>query len=93
VAEVVAAVGDGVRVHGDDVKVLLHSWPDVTLGALPFLIDELRMAGAEFVTLDELPPWWGDGRGATGAEQGSRGDDRRRSPGDDDGADDWKRQR
>ena len=93
VAEVVAAVGDGVRAHGDDVKVLLHSWPDVTLGALPFLIDELRTAGAEFVTLDELPSWWGDGRGVTGAEQGSGGDDRRRSPGDDDGADDWKRQR
>lgn len=35
-------------------RVLLHSWPDVTLAALPLLIDALRAEGAEFVTVDRL---------------------------------------
>jgi peptidoglycan-N-acetylglucosamine deacetylase len=35
-------------------RVLLHSWPDVTLAALPLLIHDLRAEGAEFVTVDQL---------------------------------------
>ena len=35
-------------------RVLLHSWPDVTLAALPPLISALRAEGAEFVTVDLL---------------------------------------
>ena len=52
--EIVAAVVKGCREHGDDVRVLLHSWPDATLGALPLIIEDLRAAGARFVTVDEL---------------------------------------
>ena len=35
-------------------RVLLHSWPDVTLAALPLLIAALRAEDAEFVTVDLL---------------------------------------
>ena len=51
--EVVAAVVAGCR-ERDGVRVLLHSWPDVTIGALPRIIEDLRADGAEFVTVDEL---------------------------------------
>jgi len=83
VEEVVGAVVDGVQAYGDAAKVLLHSWPDVTAGALPLLVEDLRAVGAEFVTVAELPPWWAGGR--PGDTSGS-------SPGDDDG-DDWRRER
>ena len=35
--------------------VLMHSWPSVTLRALPSLIDQLRLVGATFVGVDEMP--------------------------------------
>ena len=47
--EIVAAVVSGCGEHRDDVRVLLHSWPDATIGALPLIIEDLRAAGAEFV--------------------------------------------
>jgi peptidoglycan/xylan/chitin deacetylase (PgdA/CDA1 family) len=53
--EIVATVVAGCRECAGDVRVLLHSWPDATLGALPLIIDELRAAGAQFVTVDDLP--------------------------------------
>ena len=53
VDEVVAAVVAGCRGR-DLARVLLHSWPDVTVGALPRIIEDLRAEGAEFVTVDEL---------------------------------------
>jgi peptidoglycan-N-acetylglucosamine deacetylase len=34
--------------------VLMHGWPAVTAQALPQLLDELRSAGAEFTTVDEV---------------------------------------
>jgi peptidoglycan/xylan/chitin deacetylase (PgdA/CDA1 family) len=52
--DIVAAVVSGCRERGDDVRVLLHSWPDATLGALPLIIEDLRAAGVRFVTVDEL---------------------------------------
>jgi len=55
VDEVVTAVIDGCREHGDDARVLLHSWPDVTVAALPLIVERLRAAGATFVTVAELP--------------------------------------
>jgi peptidoglycan/xylan/chitin deacetylase (PgdA/CDA1 family) len=51
--EVVAAVVSGCRERAA-ARVLLHSWPDVTIDALPLLIESLRAEGAEFVTVDEL---------------------------------------
>ena len=50
-----AAIVDGVINHGDGAVVLLHTWPDRTLGALPAIIARLRAAGATFVRLDDLP--------------------------------------
>ncbi len=52
--EVVAAVLGGCRDGGAEVRVLLHSWPDVTLAALHLVIGGLRAAGAQLVRLDEL---------------------------------------
>ena len=43
--EIVAAVVAGCREGAGDVRVLLHSWPDATLGALPLIIEDLRAAG------------------------------------------------
>jgi peptidoglycan-N-acetylglucosamine deacetylase len=66
VDEVVEAVLDGCRAvsardagpdgEGRGVIVLMHSWPDVSLAALPLVIEDLRAAGATFVTVDELEP-------------------------------------
>lgn len=42
----------GVEAHGDDIVVLLHSWPDATAESLPRILDELTEMGAEFVTID-----------------------------------------
>ena len=52
--EVVEAVVIGCRERGDALTiVLMHSWPDVTLGALPLFIEDLRAEGATFVRLDQ----------------------------------------
>jgi hypothetical protein len=51
---VVETIVSGCVVHGDGARVLLHSWPDVTAGALPRILAELRAAGAELVGVDEL---------------------------------------
>jgi peptidoglycan-N-acetylglucosamine deacetylase len=50
-----ADVVDGVLAHGDGAVVLLHTWPDRTLEALPGVVRRLREAGAQFVTVDALP--------------------------------------
>jgi len=42
--------GSGVRI------ALVHSWPDQTAAALPMMLDRLRRAGTEFVTVDRLAP-------------------------------------
>jgi len=41
--------------RGDGAVVLLHTWPEPTLEALPGLVARLRDAGAVLVTVDELP--------------------------------------
>jgi peptidoglycan-N-acetylmuramic acid deacetylase len=39
-----------------DVAIVdLHSWPQVTIEAMPSLIDRIADTGAEFVTVDEVP--------------------------------------
>lgn len=40
--------------HGDGAVLLLHTWPRATVDALPIIIEELRRAGASFVTVDQL---------------------------------------
>ena len=52
--ELVATVVAGCGACGDGARVLLHSWPDVTVTALPRIITRLREAGAELVCLDDL---------------------------------------
>lgn len=52
--ELVAAVIDGCMSFGDGAIVLMHSWPDVTVAALPQVIEGLRESGAELVRLDEV---------------------------------------
>ena len=52
--ELVAAVIDGCMSFGDGAIVLMHSWPDVTVAALPQVIEGLRESGAELVRLDAL---------------------------------------
>ncbi len=53
-AELIEPVVDSVTSFGDGAIVLLHSWPDATLEAMPELVSRLRAAGAEPVRLDEL---------------------------------------
>jgi peptidoglycan/xylan/chitin deacetylase (PgdA/CDA1 family) len=40
--------------HGDGALVLLHTWPEPTLEALPGLVARLRDEGARFVRIDQL---------------------------------------
>lgn len=47
VADQIGSAGGGI--------VLMHSWPSVTVRALPRLIDQLRIIGATFVGVDDLP--------------------------------------
>ena len=42
--------------HGDGAILLSHTWPLHTHAALAGTIRRLREAGAEFVTVDRLPP-------------------------------------
>lgn len=44
----------GCGACGDGARVLLHSWPDVTVTALPRIIARLRDARAELVCLEDL---------------------------------------
>ena len=54
----------GAAAHGDGAVVLLHAWPDRTLGAVPGIVARLRDAGANLArihALDRLPttgPRW-----------------------------------
>lgn len=41
--------------HGDGTVILLHTWPEPTVDALPGLVERLRAAGATLVTIDRLP--------------------------------------
>jgi peptidoglycan/xylan/chitin deacetylase (PgdA/CDA1 family) len=52
--DVIRTVVDGVLEHGDGAVVLLHTWPDQTLAAIPEIVTRLRDSGATFVGLDEL---------------------------------------
>ena len=52
--QVEEAIVSGVLAHGDGAVVLLHSWPNQTLEALPGIVGRLREAGARFVRIDEL---------------------------------------
>jgi peptidoglycan-N-acetylglucosamine deacetylase len=45
---------DGVSAGGEEVVVLLHTWPATTLEVLPGIVGKLRAQGAEFVALDGL---------------------------------------
>jgi len=52
--ELVETIVAGCAAGGDGARVLLHSWPNVTVAALPRIIARLRETGAELVRLDEL---------------------------------------
>jgi peptidoglycan/xylan/chitin deacetylase (PgdA/CDA1 family) len=54
--DVEKTVVDGAIAHGDGTVVLLHTWPDQAVGAIPGIVRRLRDRGATFVTLDQLPP-------------------------------------
>jgi len=54
VDDLVETLVAGSLAAGDGAVVLAHSWPDVTVAALPRVIDRLRAAGVELVRLDEL---------------------------------------
>lgn len=54
-ADVANTVVRGVLAHGDGAVVLLHSWPDQAVGAIPAIVRGLAARGASFVRLDELP--------------------------------------
>jgi peptidoglycan/xylan/chitin deacetylase (PgdA/CDA1 family) len=47
-------VVDGVLKRGDGVIVLLHTWPEPTVGALGPLVERLRTAGCRFVSAAEV---------------------------------------
>jgi peptidoglycan/xylan/chitin deacetylase (PgdA/CDA1 family) len=49
-------VVSGVTAHGDGAVVLLHSWPDRNLSALPRIIERLSRDGWVFVRVDALDP-------------------------------------
>ena len=53
--DIEATVVDGALAHGDGAVVLLHSWPDQSVGAVPAIARRLRARGATFVTLGDLP--------------------------------------
>lgn len=54
--EVANTTVDGALRHGDGAVVLLHTWPEPTLEALPAILERLRAAGADLVTVAEVPP-------------------------------------
>jgi peptidoglycan/xylan/chitin deacetylase (PgdA/CDA1 family) len=52
--EVEDAIVEGCLARGDGAVVLLHSWPDRTLGAIDGAIERLSGHGATFVRIDGL---------------------------------------
>jgi peptidoglycan-N-acetylglucosamine deacetylase len=56
--ELVGIVASAAVARGDGAVVLLHTWPDATSDGLAALTTQLRDAGADLVTVDELddPP-------------------------------------
>lgn len=52
--EITADAFELVTEHGDGAVVLLHTWPGGTADAVGSIVNELRGAGASFVTVDEL---------------------------------------
>jgi peptidoglycan/xylan/chitin deacetylase (PgdA/CDA1 family) len=52
--DLVETIVAGCSACGDGARVLLHSWPDVTVVALPRIIERLREAGADLVRLGDL---------------------------------------
>jgi peptidoglycan/xylan/chitin deacetylase (PgdA/CDA1 family) len=52
--EVEDAIVEGCLAYGDGAIVLLHSWPDRTLGAIDGAIKRLSGQGATFVRIDGL---------------------------------------
>ena len=53
--DVETTVVEGALARGDGTIVLLHSWPDQAVGAVPAIVRRLRARGATFVGIDELP--------------------------------------
>ena len=53
--DVATTVVQGALAHGDGAVVLLHSWPDQAVGAIPAIARRLQAHGATFVGIDELP--------------------------------------
>jgi peptidoglycan/xylan/chitin deacetylase (PgdA/CDA1 family) len=53
-AEVEEAIVGGCLAHGDGAIVLLHAWPDRTLGAIDGAVTRLSEQGATFVRIDGL---------------------------------------
>lgn len=54
VDQIERTIVDGALRRGDGAVVLLHAWPDRTLGALPGAIASLRERGASFARIDQL---------------------------------------
>ena len=52
--QVEESVVAGALRHGDGAVILLHSWPDQMLEAIPAIVARLRAAGASFVRIDAL---------------------------------------
>jgi len=52
--EVEQAIVEGCLAHGDGAIVLLHAWPDRTLGAIDGAVTRLSERGATFVRIDAL---------------------------------------
>lgn len=53
-AAVQATVVDGALDRGDGAVVLLHTWPQTTLAALPGIVGDLLACGVAFVTVEEV---------------------------------------
>lgn len=53
--DVASTVVEGAAARGDGAVVLLHTWPDQTVGALPEIARHLRDDGATLVGIDDLP--------------------------------------
>jgi peptidoglycan/xylan/chitin deacetylase (PgdA/CDA1 family) len=53
-AQVEESVVSGALRYGDGAVILLHSWPDQMIAALPGIVARLAQAGASFVRIDAL---------------------------------------